>query len=540
MIERVVENWLISAGERSYQIPFCQALLSRGQKVLHSTRHCAMEMGKDIIAQDSDGHIHVYQLKSLKGGRLTQSAYRSDIAPQLHPLVLGKPVHPSIPEGAKVKAAYIVMSGDINEEAAREIDDLNKTLAENNIQTSIKTITFGELLQLFIQNLHRFAPAEPRQAKMFLELFLADGTGAFPKEKLWRLLESVFHFEKKPSETELREALSSSALISTLALSNFQQNENWFAEFEGWTVYLVALLRFAEAWSLSDEEISVELDIALAAMFGALEGLAKELCSRETLFEGHALADSVLLNFKRPIMLGMASLYLIWAERLNVLPKDHTEKLFKFIREQYGKISFWGESAGPYILANLLFMRRAGYDNMVGKFLCEVMDQVLTRNGRHSQFPMPSPYYGFEECLLSLAGAPDQAIEDDFTHSSFLLEPILHLMVENGMRDELTARWAQITHFSLRSFLPASSYDFLSFRAKQGNNMTRIPKMTESWTALMEATSKLGGGRKIDFFNKHPYALAALLVAMPQRLNSDVGVYLFRSFEPPPKEGSAS
>ena len=535
MIERVVENWLINASERSYQIPFCQSLLSRGQKVLHSTRHCAMEMGKDIIAQDSEGCIHVYQLKSLKGGRLTQSAYRSDIAPQLHPLVLGTPVHPSIPDGARVKAAYIVMSGDINEEASREIDDLNRTLAKNNIQTTIRTITFGELLQLFVQNLHRFAPAEPQQAKMFLELFLDDGKGAFPKDKLWRLLDKILYFDQKPSKTELREALSSSALISSLALSNFQKHENWFAEFEGWTVYLAAVLRLAELWNLSEEEVSVELDLTLAAMFGALEGLTKELCSRDVLFEGHALADSVLLNFKRPIMLGMASLYLIWAESNNVLPGAQTEKLMDFIREQYGKISFWGESVGPHILANLLYLQRAGSNQLVKKLLCEVMEQILSRNGRGSQFPMPSPYYGFEECLLSVVGAPDHAIENDFTHSSYLLEPVLHLMVENEMRDELAARWARISHFSLKSFVPTSSIDFLSFRAKCGNNMTRIPKMTESWTALRSETAKIGADRKIEFFNKHPYALAALLVAMPQRLNSDVGIYLSRRFGPPPE-----
>ena len=49
MIERVVENWLTSANERQYQIPFCQVLASEGETVLYISSHGALEQGKDIV-----------------------------------------------------------------------------------------------------------------------------------------------------------------------------------------------------------------------------------------------------------------------------------------------------------------------------------------------------------------------------------------------------------------------------------------------------------------------------------------------------------
>lgn len=49
MIERVIENWLDNASEKTYQVPFCYMLVKQGHKIIHLSRHCGMEHGKDII-----------------------------------------------------------------------------------------------------------------------------------------------------------------------------------------------------------------------------------------------------------------------------------------------------------------------------------------------------------------------------------------------------------------------------------------------------------------------------------------------------------
>jgi hypothetical protein len=45
VIERVIENWLTSANERSYQIPFCQLLAAEGETVIYISSHGPFEQG---------------------------------------------------------------------------------------------------------------------------------------------------------------------------------------------------------------------------------------------------------------------------------------------------------------------------------------------------------------------------------------------------------------------------------------------------------------------------------------------------------------
>ncbi|HVJ64462.1 MAG TPA: hypothetical protein VM901_04335, partial [Bdellovibrionota bacterium] len=126
MREKLVENWLIRASERAYQIGLCSILKLEGYSVIHSTRHCAMEMGKDIIAFDEAGKLVCFQLKALKGKRLTLTEWRADLQQQVYALVMGKVFHPSAPN-QKIHKSIIVLTGDLNEEVSAEIQLFNQT-----------------------------------------------------------------------------------------------------------------------------------------------------------------------------------------------------------------------------------------------------------------------------------------------------------------------------------------------------------------------------------------------------------------------------
>jgi hypothetical protein len=45
VIERVIENWLTNANERSYQLAFCQLLASEGESVVYVSPHGSLEQG---------------------------------------------------------------------------------------------------------------------------------------------------------------------------------------------------------------------------------------------------------------------------------------------------------------------------------------------------------------------------------------------------------------------------------------------------------------------------------------------------------------
>jgi hypothetical protein len=113
VLERLIESWLDSASERSYQAPFCQMLAGEGHLVVHSTRHAQIEFGKDVISIAPDGTPCAFQLKGNPGGRLTLGQLR-EIKPQLLELVTQPIVHPGVPEAARHRC-YLVTNGEADE-----------------------------------------------------------------------------------------------------------------------------------------------------------------------------------------------------------------------------------------------------------------------------------------------------------------------------------------------------------------------------------------------------------------------------------------
>lgn len=63
MLERIVENWLTSAGERGFERPFTQLLAAEGHRVLHGPVHHPFEHGKDIVTMAPGGDLCAFQLK---------------------------------------------------------------------------------------------------------------------------------------------------------------------------------------------------------------------------------------------------------------------------------------------------------------------------------------------------------------------------------------------------------------------------------------------------------------------------------------------
>ena len=80
MLERVIENWLDKASERMFQQPYCYMLSAKGHTIIHLTRHCGMEMGKDIITIAPDGTPCAFQLKT---GNISLAKWRDEVSPQI-------------------------------------------------------------------------------------------------------------------------------------------------------------------------------------------------------------------------------------------------------------------------------------------------------------------------------------------------------------------------------------------------------------------------------------------------------------------------
>ena len=103
MLERVIENWLDNAIETTFQKPFCFMLSHQGYTVTHLTRHCGMELGKDVLAVSPDGIPHCYQLKGGQGKRISLNDWNTSLHNQMRSLVEMPIVHHSIALGQNKK-----------------------------------------------------------------------------------------------------------------------------------------------------------------------------------------------------------------------------------------------------------------------------------------------------------------------------------------------------------------------------------------------------------------------------------------------------
>jgi hypothetical protein len=74
---------LISANERSFQIPFCQLLSAQGEKLVYIASHGQFEKGKDVVTELPDGRLRAYQMK---GGYIKLGQWRK-IDKQINNLV---------------------------------------------------------------------------------------------------------------------------------------------------------------------------------------------------------------------------------------------------------------------------------------------------------------------------------------------------------------------------------------------------------------------------------------------------------------------
>lgn len=231
MHERLLEGWLDSAGERTYQAPFCQVLSAQGYTILHSTRHAPIEFGKDVIAVMPDGTPCAYQLKGNPGTRLTLSQFR-EIQPQLLQLAVQAIVLPGIPD--RRHRCFLVTNGQVDEEVHRSVDDMNRGLPTG--YNPIEIIARGQLLAMFQEYAAEFWPTEIPDLHRVFRLLALHGEEQPPFELLHEVLSQVLQLgaELPIKKDDLRRRVTSAAIVLAVCLRSFSQKENHFVVVTAW------------------------------------------------------------------------------------------------------------------------------------------------------------------------------------------------------------------------------------------------------------------------------------------------------------------
>jgi hypothetical protein len=545
--ERLLEGWLDSAGERTYQGPFCQVLAADGYTVLHSTRHAAIEFGKDVIAIAPDGMPCAYQLKGNPGGRLTLAQFR-EIQPQLWQLGTQRIVFPGLPEGPH--RSFLVSNGGVDEEVQRSIDDMNKTIVAGS-GSPIEIIQRGQLLALFGKHVAEFWPSEIPELSRVFRLLAADGNEQPPLELLHEVLCPMLllegHERERVPAPELRRRVTSSALVIAVCMRSFSIRENHYALLAAWTLYATYVCAACVRYGHDPADlVGASVAVAQDTILRRLLDLAEEASRRRYHVEGHPLVDTVVYRGRRSLVAGLVSVLWLWCQRAGAWPLEGIKEKVEAVFEQARKeMELWGEGAVPQFLASYWFARASSADVAPDGLLIQLVTAVtnIVKQGDKAA-TLSSPYYSFEEVrrhqLAVATGAPDPWKDDSPRAASFFAESLFHLLVRTGLKQTCKSLWPALTRISIEGFEPEHPWGFCLWRTARGTSTTRLLMEREGapasttyegkWSDVVERARHIGTPEVPGFIRERPELLLLFAIVCPYRATPNVVRYLGRVF----------
>ncbi|MEA2582801.1 MAG: hypothetical protein QOF33_886 [Thermomicrobiales bacterium] len=135
MLRNVLANYLNKVKEREFDVPLSLLLPSMGFYDVHYT-HGNVEFGRDFIAKHCDNGVETQYSFQSKAGSIDQSAWRSDIQPQLLEAVLNSLDHPSF-DPALPHQLVFVSTGNLSGNAAAGFRKLNAKIEGQYRETPI-------------------------------------------------------------------------------------------------------------------------------------------------------------------------------------------------------------------------------------------------------------------------------------------------------------------------------------------------------------------------------------------------------------------
>ena len=338
MLARAIENWLTNTNERNYQTPFCQVLLSKGHSILYVSTHGQLEQGKDIITISPNGEYCAYQLKT---GNINLAEWRK-IKGEIQELIELPIVHPSVEKGA-IHKSFLITNGTFTDPVRRYIDDMNQdNVLRERKYSKLETISLQELLELFQSVQDKFIPIKFENFQMFLKFYLADGCGMLNKREFCKFLEKTIFEVQLRGASNIRNAISSSVILTAYTTHTFQQSDNHFAQFEAWACLLSYLIRFKSKCKKGEPLLEQTLSLVFNEASNRLYLLKEEVKSRDNFLEGSLVGDGGLMyEIRRSLVLGA-----ICALEVCNFVKDESysidPEVIQLVRKNLN-MEFWGE-----------------------------------------------------------------------------------------------------------------------------------------------------------------------------------------------------
>lgn len=501
-------------------------LAAQGYCVLHSTRHCALEFGKDVIAINPEGVPCAFQLKGNPGGRLGLREFRSDLQQQLIQLMSQPIVFPGIPEGG-VHRSFLVFNGYFDEEVQRAADDLNR----GPYMSKLSLIGRGQLITWAYDLGMSLWPSEMSNIRELLEVFLHDGHDLLPIKRLSSMLEEMFALrlsDKPLKAAQLERAMTSAALLTGIATHHFAKEDNHFAVASAWSHFVVSAIA---SHKRSNLQMSVKsngsLLLAEQAVKDSIVALWQEVQAKGNLIEGNVLAEPEVYRWRYTLLCGLFSVLWFFPESSS----DDGERrsiIAEWLNRRHDDLYLWGEAAIPCFLALQLFHRATDTSEKPDLELIHLFQAVVVSNQNGNKQALPDPYYNFEDVGRAIYGlrASDESSAlsgETFAGSSYSAELLLQLMARYNLKEACQDGWTYFNRLCHKHFIPAQAWQYGLLKCTEGVEETRQYPSEYTWKRLCEDANIETCEYLPEELAAKPHLLLFWLIIVPHRLTSDVG-----------------
>lgn len=537
MLERLIENWLDNAGERSYQRCFCQMLIGQGFRIVHNTEHTPLEHGKDVIAISPDDKVVGFQLKGNPGKSLKPSQF-DEIRGQLEQLAtyaLGIPGYEKkIPD-----ECYLVTNGEIDEAVYVELQRLNAALeGRGHPPEKIKTITRGKLLSW--ANLLGLSlwPSEIKDFGNLIKLLNCAGDEIFPAEILDPLLQHTLRINEPIKASELRRRITSAAIMTAVALHSFSRHKNHFAEITAWMLFSTYTIAACERNDLDFKKNGAEaVLIARGAVYDLLGQLCDEIPERGILSEGNPFSEFAFYRPRALLIYALMGIYWMWSYAEGWDKPNHKAVVEGLVPENFPPQSIWGEGALPHFLVFTWYRKRIAaspaWDELVATALRDILHNKLGPAGH-----LPSPYYETEDVVrhnyINILGCDDPFEGDGFEGTSYICESLMMCLVRANLKDQCKKLWPDFTRISHERVVPEVAWRFALYRTGEGaTNITHIYPSTMQWKDLQELFTEHEGADIPEALKADPILLLLFVTIFPFRASLSAVKFLHRKFDVP-------
>ncbi len=537
MLERLIENWLTSAGERTYQRCFCQMLIGRGYRIIHNTEHTPLEHGKDVIAISREGRIAGFQLKGNPGKSLKPGEFgeiRGQLE-QLATLALGLPGY----EKAVPEECYLVTNGEIDEAVSIEIQRLNAALeARGHPPEKIRTITRGTLLAWANSLGLALWPSEMEDFGNLVKLLNYEGDEIFPAKIFDPLLQHTLRIQEDVPAPELRRRITSAAVMTAVALHSFSHKCNHFAEITAWAMFVAYTIAVCEKNGLDLTKDKPAAEAVLAArqtIYDLLGQLCDELKDRRTLAAGDPFSEFAFYHPRALLIFALMGTYWIWCEAEGWRQPHHKAVIEKLIPENLPP-RIWGEGAISNFLTYVWYRKRVApapsHDVVVAAVLHEIMKNKLAEGVEH----LASPYYTIEDVTrhmyVQVLGCADPFGGGGFAGTSYVCESLMMCLVRAGLKAICQGLWPNFTRVNHERSIPDDAWRFALYRfGEYGADDTKIYPSTMTWTDMQALMAEHEGADIPQRLKDDAVLLLLFVNIFPFRASFSATKFLHKKFD---------